>query len=155
MIAVGVLALASMTASADKTKKPEAVIVDPKTMQWTDGPPDLPKGAQMVVLRGDPTKSGQFTLRFKMPDGYKVPPHWHTHDEELTILSGMMVLHMGDTMDAPAHDLAVDAYHFLPAKLHHGAEAKGETVVQLSGPGPFDIHYLNAADNPNPKTAKK
>jgi hypothetical protein len=31
------------------------------------------------------------------------------------------------------------------------AEAKGETVPQLHGIGPFDIHYLNPADDPTPK----
>jgi hypothetical protein len=33
--------------------------------------------------------------------------------------------------------------------LHMG-DTKGETIVQLDGVGPFDIHYLNPADNPNP-----
>ena len=60
---------------------------------------------------------------------------------------------MGDTMDAPAHDLAAGAYHFLPGKMHHAAEAKGETVVQIHGMGPFDIHYLNPADNPKKSAA--
>ena len=36
--------------------------------------------------------------------------------------------------------------------MHHAAGGKGETIVQISGTGPFDIHYLNPADNPNPKT---
>jgi hypothetical protein len=31
--------------------------------------------------------------------------------EQLTILSGTFILHMGDTMDAPAHPLGVGAYH--------------------------------------------
>jgi hypothetical protein len=40
--------------------------------------------------------------------------------------------------------------------MHHAAEVKGVTIVQISGEGPFDIHYLNEADNPNSgKTAKK
>ena len=59
---------------------------------------------------------------------------------------------MGDTMDAPAHNLDAGAYHFLPGKMHHAAEVKGETVLQLHGMGRFDIHYLNPADNPR-KTA--
>jgi hypothetical protein len=37
--------------------------------------------------------------------------------------------------------------------MHHAAETTGETVLQLDGVGPFDIHYLNPADNPNPKAA--
>jgi quercetin dioxygenase-like cupin family protein len=84
-----------------------------------------------------------------MPTGYKIPPHWHTNDEQLTVLSGVLALHMGDTMDAPAHELAPGSYHFLPGKMHHAAEAKAETIVQINGMGPFDIHYLNPADNPN------
>jgi hypothetical protein len=60
---------------------------------------------------------------------------------------------MGDTMDAPASNLEAGAYHFLPGKMHHAAEAKGETTLQLDGMGPFDIHYLNPADNPNKAAA--
>ncbi len=62
---------------------------------------------------------------------------------------------MGDTMTAEPHELSAGAYHFLPGKMHHAAEAKGETIVQITGMGPFDIHYLNPADNPNPKTATR
>jgi mannose-6-phosphate isomerase-like protein (cupin superfamily) len=158
-IACAVLAFAA-TANADEAKKnkagkTEAAIVTAKDIQWGEAPPDLPKGAQVAILHGDPFKAGQYTLRLKMPDGYKIPPHWHSKDEQLTILAGTLVLHMGDTMTAEAHDLDVNAFHFLPAKMHHGAEAKGETIVQVSGPGPFDIHYVNPADNPNPKTATK
>jgi hypothetical protein len=100
------------------------------------------------VLHGDPSKKGTFAIRLKAPDGYKIPPHWHTLDEQLTIVSGTLVMHQGDTMDAPGHDLVAGAYHFLPGKSHHGAEAKGDTVIQINGQGPFDIHYLNAADDP-------
>jgi hypothetical protein len=98
-------------------------------------------------------KSGPFTMRLKMPEGYIIPPHWHTQDEQLTILSGTLIMHMGETMDAPAHQLGVGGFHFLPAKMHHAAQAKGETVVQIHGNGPFDIHYLNPADDPT-KAAK-
>ena len=122
-------------------------------MKWDAAPPDLPKGAEMSVLHGDPSKKAPFTLRLKMPAGYKIPPHWHTKDEQLTIVSGTFVLHMGDTMEAPAATLAAGGFHFLPGKTHHAAEATDETIVQVDGMGPFDIHYLNPADNPNPKAA--
>jgi len=52
-------------------------------------------------------------------------------------------------LDAPAHSLEAGGFHFLPGKMHHAAEFKGETIVQIDGMGPFDIHYLNPADNPN------
>jgi mannose-6-phosphate isomerase-like protein (cupin superfamily) len=160
-IACALLALAT-SASADDAAKSKgkagmgaAVTINTKDIKWGEAPPDLPKGAQLAVLHGDPSKSGLFTMRLKMPDGYKIAPHWHTQDEQLTIVSGTLVLHMGDTMNSEAHGLDAGAYHFLPSKMHHAAEAKGETVVQIHGMGPFDIHYLNPADNPNPKAARK
>src|SRR4051812_24499761 len=135
--------------------KGDATTVNPAELKWGPAPPDIPKGGEMAVLHGDPSKKAPFTLRLKMPAGYKIPPHWHSNDEQLTILSGTLILHMGDTMDAPATNLTGGGFHFLPAKMHHAAEAKGETIVQLDGLGPFDIHYLNPADNPNPAAAAK
>jgi len=154
--------LASVPALAGDSKKEmmkgapekEAVTVQPGDLKWGDAPPDLPKGAQIAVLHGDPAKKALFSLRLKMPKGYKIPPHWHTNDEQLTILSGTFVIHMGDTMDAPAHELGPGAYHFLPGKMHHAAEVKADTILQLDGMGPFDIHYINPADNPNKSASK-
>jgi hypothetical protein len=148
-----VSALAGDPAKKAASEK-DAVTVDPSEIKWSDVPPDLPKGAQLAVLHGDPTKKAVFTLRLRMQKGYKIPPHWHTNDEQLTILSGTFTLHMGDTMAAPAHELGPGSYHFLPGKMHHAAEAKNEVVLQLDGMGPFDIHYLNPADNPNKAALK-
>ena len=156
MIVVALLT-AAPAARAGPLKKAaaakHAVSLAADELKWGAAPPTLPKGAQLAVLHGDPTKKGTFAVRLKMPDGYKLPPHWHTQDEQLTIVAGTLVMHTGDTMDAPAHDLGVGAYHFLPAKSHHAAEAQGETVVQINGQGPFDIHYLNPADDPSKTTA--
>jgi hypothetical protein len=127
-----------------------AVSLNTAEIKWVAAPPDLPKGAELAVLHGDPSKKAPFTLRLKLPAGYRIAPHWHSKDEQLTILAGTFVLHMGDTMDAPAASLAAGGYHFLPGKMHHAAETKGEVILQLDGVGPFDIHYLDPADNPNP-----
>ncbi|NVB81979.1 MAG: cupin domain-containing protein [Kofleriaceae bacterium] len=158
LLAVAPAAYADKTAatkSATNTKQNEPVALNPSELKWTAGPPDLPKGVQMAVLHGDPTKAGNFTVRLKMPDGYKIPAHWHSQEEQLTILGGKLDLHMGDTMDAPGHTLETGGYHFLPANTHHVAQAKGETIVQIYGTGPFDIRYTNPADNPNPKNARR
>ena len=46
-------------------------------------------------------------------------------------------------------------YHHLPAKVHHYAYSKGPVVVQINGMGPFDITYINPADDPSKAPAKK
>src|SRR4029077_12639968 len=138
---VFVLSVAAFTLRAETGGKGAAkapVFVNAADVKWGDAPPDLPKGAQLAVLHGDPSKNAPFTLRLKMPAGYKIPPHWHTKDEHLTIMAGTLILHMGDTRDAAATDLTGGGFHFLPGKMHHAAEAKGETIVQLDGLGPFD-----------------
>ena len=45
-------------------------------------------------------------------------------------------------------------FHYLPAKEHHFAFSKVASVVQINGEGPFDITYINAADDPQ-KAAKR
>jgi len=157
---VAVLAITDLAAAKEKKTTAsaghDAVMLTPDQLKWGDAPPALPKGAQLAVLQGDPSKKGMFAIRFKMPDGYKIPPHWHTNTEELTILSGTFMLGIGDNFDeASMHSLAPTSYHYLPGKKHHYAMAKGETVVEIHGIGPFDIHYLNPADDPTRKSAAK
>jgi len=159
-VAIALLALASTALTADSPKKspstrPAATFVSAEEITWGEAPPVFPKGAQMAVLFGNPSKKGPYAIRFKMPDGYKIAPHWHTQDEQLTVLTGTFVLHLGDTMDVPGHTLGPSAYHFLPARMHHAAESTGETILQINGNGPFDIHYLDPADDPSKKASAK
>jgi mannose-6-phosphate isomerase-like protein (cupin superfamily) len=153
-VALFTLVVSMAVGGAARAGKVAATFVNASEIKWGDAPPDLPRGAQIAVLHGDPSKKGPFSIRFKMPNGYKIPGHWHTQDEHLTVLAGTFILHMGDNLEAPGHELQVGAYHFLPGKMHHAAESKGETVLQLHGTGPFDIHYLNPADNPNKAASK-
>ncbi len=129
--------------------------MDAKAIKWSNAPPSLPKGAQAAVLHGDPTKEGPYVIRLKIPAGYKVPPHWHTQAENLTIISGTLYLGDGDKMhESQAHALHAGGFHHLPAKAHHYAFSKVPTVVQINGEGPLDIVYINEADDPR-KGAKK
>jgi hypothetical protein len=109
----------------------------------------------MAVLQGDPGKEGVFVARLMVPANYKIAPHWHSKDEDLTVISGTFYLAEGDTMDMKdmkhAHAMKAGAYHHLPAKTHHYAFSKGPAVVQINGVGPFDLTYINPADDPSKK----
>lgn len=127
----------------------DAVTINAGDIKWGNAPPTLPKGAKVAVLYGDPSKSGPICMRLMAPAGYKIPPHWHSQAEALTVISGTFYLGMGDKMDpAAAHALKTGGFHYLPAKEHHFAFTKGPTVVQLNGEGPFDTNYLDPADDP-------
>jgi hypothetical protein len=67
-------------------------------LKWGPAPPALPKGAEITVLSGDPSKDGPYVLRLKMPSGYKVPAHNHPSTENLTVVSGNFHIGMGDKL---------------------------------------------------------
>jgi quercetin dioxygenase-like cupin family protein len=131
------------------------VIVTPDQIKWGPGPPSLPSGAQLAVLEGDPAKAGEaFAIRAKFPDGYRVPPHWHPTDEKVVVVQGSLGMGLGNKFDqAAGHVLPTGSYASMPKGLRHYAWAIGETEVQISGVGPFEVNYVNAADDPR-KTPK-
>jgi hypothetical protein len=129
--------------------KPAHSIVSPGDLQWIDAPPVIPAGSKFAVLYGDPLKAGPYTIRAKYPDGYRIPPHWHPTVENVTVLSGTVHLGMGEKFDQSATTaMGTGAFASLPAEMRHYIWVKGETVLQIHGIGPFQIFYVNPADDP-------
>jgi hypothetical protein len=130
------------------------VLFVPADVKWMDGPPSLPAGAKMAILEGDPAEAGPFTMRLKVPDGFKIAPHTHPAVEHVTVISGTFHLGMGEKFDAAAgREMPAGSFGFMPAGMKHFGWAKGETVVQVHGLGPWKIVYVNPADDP--RNAKK
>jgi quercetin dioxygenase-like cupin family protein len=118
-------------------------------IKWRKGPPSLPKGAEIAVLEGDPNKEGPFVFRVKLPDGYCVPPHTHPKTERVTVISGTFNIGMGEKFDEKAtKEMAAGAYGYWPPGMKHFVWAKGETVLQFHGTGPWSIQYVNPDDDP-------
>ena len=132
---------AQAPASAGKSAQPE--------LKWGPAPAIFPAGAQMAVLQGNPGGSELFTVRLRLPNGYKIPPHVHPTDEHVTVISGTFLVGMGKTFDA-AHTMQLKAGGFVTAPAHeaHYAMAKGPTIVQVHALGPFAMTYVNPADTP-------
>src|SRR5205807_1787787 len=148
------VACTSVRATDDKGHDMDAghVIVRADDLKWGPAPPGLPAGAQVAVLAGNPSKSGPYVIRAKMPDGYKVPPHWHPTDENVTVIEGTFMAGKGDKFNADASEaLPAGSFVKMPKEMRHFAWAKGETIIQVHGIGPFEITYVNAADDPRNK----
>jgi len=135
--------------SSSSSSHVQHVTLMPDKVQWGGAPPGLPPGVQSAALEGDPAMPGHFTVRAKMPDGYRIPPHWHSSAEQITVISGIFNMGTGDHFNLNSADtLSAGAYSMMPPHMTHYAWTKGETIIQVSGEGPFDIHYVNAADDP-------
>jgi quercetin dioxygenase-like cupin family protein len=127
-------------------------VYQPAAIAWKDGPASLAPGARVAVLEGDPSKEGPFTMRLRLPDGFKIPPHYHGGVEHITVLQGTFNVGMGEKMDpGAAKKMPTGAFGFWPAGMRHFAFTEGETILQLHGQGPWTITYVNPADDPRKK----
>jgi quercetin dioxygenase-like cupin family protein len=139
--------------SSDRTPTPPLLSISaaPTTddFQWGPAPPVFPPGAQMAVLEGDPSSNGEFTVRLRFPNGYKIAPHTHPTIENVTVLEGTFLAGMGTTFDESAMKAyGRDGFASIPANHAHFAMARGRTIVPVHAIGPFVLTYVNPADDP-------
>lgn len=145
-----VLPLGTATgAAADDMKMP----VNASQLKWGPAPDFIPKGAQVAVLSGDPSKEGLYVVRLKVPAGYKIPAHNHPAAEIVTAISGNFHLGMGDKLDMKK-GMVVTAGGLAeaPAKMNHYAWTSSPTIVQVHGQEPFAVTYVNPAADPRGKS---
>jgi len=125
----------------------------PDQIKYGPPPPFLVAGSQLAVIEGDPmANSGDYTVRLRMPDGYKIAPHWHPKRENVTVISGSLKVGMGDKFDeAKMMVFPVGSFAYLDPEMHHYAMASGATEIQIHGVSPLALNYVNPADDPSKK----
>jgi quercetin dioxygenase-like cupin family protein len=154
-LTAGLVLAMVMACAPPEADAPEATIDGTQTttaetdLQWTDIE-DLPSGAQVAVLSGNPAEAGAFTARLRFPDDYRMPVHTHPAAETVTVVSGLAHMGRGETFDLSGDvtelragqsiDIAAGAPHFL--------HFVGETVIEVRSTGPFQVTYVNPAEDP-------
>ena len=126
-----------------------------KGMKWMDAAGvGLPAGAQVAVVKGDPSKAGDFTVLIKMPANYTVPPHHHPTDEVVRVVSaGQLSYGMGDKLNRSNVGALAKGYHVsMAAGMSQYVITTDPVEVQVSGTGPVQIVYADPKDDP--RTAK-
>ena len=121
------------------------VVTTPKEVKWQNPPPEMGEGWQLAVLEGDISQTGvPYTMRTRTPDGFLVPPHWHATEEYLTVIEGILIVGFGEKVDpATERELPAGSYVVMPRGVRHYVWAKGETIVQMQGIGPFQVNWVN------------
>ena len=71
--------------------------------------------------------------------------HYHDTQDELYFV------HRGTArveVDGEVRELGPGGFVVLPARMAHFAWTKDETIIQINSEGPFQVNYVNPADDP-------
>lgn len=115
------------------------IIVTMDDVKWTPGT-GMMKGVDVAVLSGDPSKPGPYVIRLRIPANATFPPHYHGDTENVTVISGTLLVGIGDTVDASKmKELGPGSFASVPANLHHYAMTKTGAIIQIHGIGPSSM----------------
>lgn len=126
------------------------VITQPTGISWSDL--GLIPGVKIAVLHGTPAQQGHYVVRLKFPPNTRMPAHWHPQVEHATILAGTLLLAMGEKEDSAAvQRYTAGSFLVVPPRMAHYGKSIDETTIELSGPGPYEVVFVNPADDPRKK----
>lgn len=107
-------------------------------------------GIVTTVLAGDPSASGPYTIALRVPAHVVIAAHTHRDPRSAVVVSGTWWFGYGSA-NTPERLKALPpgSFYTEPAGEPHFART-GDTpvVVYISGVGPTDTHYVEAAAAP-------
>jgi uncharacterized RmlC-like cupin family protein len=107
-------------------------------------------GIQTVVLKGDPSESGVYTIMLRVPAHTQIAAHSHRDDRVATVVSGTWHIGYGDKFDeSKLKALPPGSFYTEPPGRNHFAETGDDpVVVQITGFGPSSTEYVDPAQDP-------
>lgn len=162
LVAITILAVGLVGAGAAQAGEPtnpaaavlkSHILITPDEIEWGECPPAVPPGAKCAVVEGEmKAPNVLFAYRVKLPDNYKIPPHFHPADEHVLVISGTFNMGLGDKLDVnTTKPMTAGSFMVMPKGTHHFAWTKGEAIIQVYGIGPWGLTYVNPADDPRTK----
>jgi quercetin dioxygenase-like cupin family protein len=127
------------------------LMVVPAELKWSDVG-SMPPGAKLAVIEGPLNEAKPFTMRIRLPANYRIPAHFHSAIEHVTVISGTFHMGMGDKLDTKAtRALGAGSVAIMQVGTRHFAWTKEATEIQVHGVGPWTLTYVNPADDPRKK----
>ena len=137
------LAATVLARSAGQAGRAAAPIFTPAdALKWTDLDPAGAPGVKIVDLWGDHTK-GRFGAYLKLPAGFAVPLHTHTHEMRVVFLSGTYIQ---APEGKPETRLGPGSYMLQPGgDFRHttSCDKASDCVFFVEGDGPFDLKVVD------------
>ena len=109
-----------------------------------------------TVLSGDPNEADLYTIRLVIAPHTLIKPHHHRDDRVATVVSGLWYIGYGAKREAGAlKALPPGSFYTEPAGATHFAGTEDQpAVVDITGIGPSDTIYVDAADSPAGRASK-
>jgi quercetin dioxygenase-like cupin family protein len=115
-------------------------------------------GVRTKVLFGSPEKAGFYTILLFVPANTTIQAHSHRDDRVATVVSGAWQFGYGDRFDAKSlKTLPPGSVYSEPGGVTHNHFARTgaeDVIVQISGYGPTDTRYFEAANDPKSREKK-
>jgi quercetin dioxygenase-like cupin family protein len=111
------------------------------------------QGVRSKVLFGDPAKPGFYTILLFVPAHTTVPAHSHRDDRMAVVVSGSWSFGYGTQFNEQLlKKLPPGSVYSEPGGVNHFARTEDSpSIVQISGYGPTDTRYFDAANDPTQK----
>jgi len=128
-------------------------IVDTKTTGPSAPGSSNLNAVQVIVIHGDPSKAGLYTILLKVAAHTKIPAHLHPDDRVGTVVSGTWYFGYGDKFDeSKLKKLPIGSIYSEVQHQNHFAMTKDEPVIaEITGYGPSGVTYVNPGDDPGNK----
>ena len=128
---------------AKKSGAGKPIPIQAADLKWTDLDPTGAPGVKVADLWGDHTK-GAFGAMFKLPAGFAVPLHSHTHAMKLVIVSGTYIQ---GPEGQPEFRLGPGSYLMQPGGSYRhttSCDEASECLFFVEGAGKFDLKIADA-----------
>ncbi len=141
IVVISLMGFTSITFAQDSDAHEDFSPILLENLEWFDYQPSgFGSGLMVTVILGDPSVEGEpYVIRASFPDGYIIPPHIHPQAENLTMLSGKLLMGKGEHFDdTKLMSYKAGDFLYIPAEHPHFGKTVGPTVFQLHGIGPFE-----------------
>lgn len=107
-------------------------------------------GTQTVILKGDPSRPGLYSMLLRVGPNTKIEAHAHADDRVATVISGTWYFGYGNQFnEAALKTLPAGSFYTEPPNANHFAMTRGEgVVIQITGMGPSSTTYVDPANDP-------
>jgi quercetin dioxygenase-like cupin family protein len=132
--------------------------ITPQEFSWrADAGPSvgtsLNREVETTILKGDPSKTGLYTILLRIAPNTRIQPHSHQDDRIATVVTGTWFFGYGDIFDeSTLKELPAGSFYTEPPGVNHFGLTRGEVLIQMTGIGPSNTEYVDPRHDPTRHT---